>query len=252
MKKALQSIALFGAFLTLGHVAQAQRSIPVEVTITSPLSGSSIDYNDSTEFSINIKNISTSENLVAGDTLFLIIPALQSGGSGFILNNGLNAGADLEYKFNITHSIDTDTNIDLSLCVYAYGTNDLDPNIPGSWTNPLFGTGDCVNITLNSESNVDEEDSTSVLNIITVSSLDIYPNPALSDLFINMDMERAEDVTVSVKDITGREVFNKQYSQLRISKNAPLAISLQQLTAGMYVIEVTTNSQKAVGKVTLK
>jgi choice-of-anchor B domain-containing protein len=67
-------------------------------------------------------------------------------------------------------------------------------------------------------------------------SVNAYPNPFNSDFFINLQLNRAQDVTYNVYDNTGRLVL--QSRQAMPSGNSLLEVPAEALLAGVYTVKV--------------
>jgi trimeric autotransporter adhesin len=81
-------------------------------------------------------------------------------------------------------------------------------------------------------------------NIENNTSLTIYPNPANKFLYINTKRLQSGLATLSIMDITGREMLN---CQLPI-RNGLFSVDISSLTTGMYFIRVNTNESQLTQK----
>ena len=66
--------------------------------------------------------------------------------------------------------------------------------------------------------------------------LSIYPNPTTNLLNIDFKEPITTDVKLTITDITGRVVYQKNYAKTLVNNN--LQINIQDLTAGLYVVNV--------------
>ena len=78
---------------------------------------------------------------------------------------------------------------------------------------------------------------------LTNSFLKIYPNPASNRVFIEMDRITGPDIQVSIYDITGK----LKYNALKPFVNK-IELDIQNLSNGIYFIELKTIADKSVFK----
>jgi uncharacterized protein YjdB len=78
--------------------------------------------------------------------------------------------------------------------------------------------------------------STVVNNKFATASVIAYPNPTSGKLNIKWQEPTAEQATVIISDITGREIFKSTFDMAQGSGNAQ--INLSELTNGLYMISV--------------
>ncbi len=76
------------------------------------------------------------------------------------------------------------------------------------------------------------------------SHLLIYPNPVTDNLNIGFIDAENEKATLTLTDVLGREIFQKQ-----ISTNIPTAISLNEISKGIYFLKVKTENKSASKKI---
>ena len=88
-----------------------------------------------------------------------------------------------------------------------------------------------------------------VEEIEALNSLNVYPNPAVDQLNVQLDLNSNVALIVELSDITGRTVFTKQNTANGVQN---IQIPVQQLAAGMYNLEVTIDGQRLSRKVIVK
>jgi hypothetical protein len=69
------------------------------------------------------------------------------------------------------------------------------------------------------------------------------PNPASNEVSISYTSGNAEHVTVKVSDLTGMNVFTKD---MGVQQNGKVIVPITNLAAGIYMVELTSGSQKVV------
>ncbi|NNC94987.1 MAG: PKD domain-containing protein [Chitinophagales bacterium] len=78
----------------------------------------------------------------------------------------------------------------------------------------------------------------------------IYPNPANNMVTVNMELsDKLQDVNLVIYNINGQEVFRDLYTGL--SSNVQIEIPLDDLSNGIYQIEIQSNFNQAVGKLVI-
>ena len=75
------------------------------------------------------------------------------------------------------------------------------------------------------------------------AEMKLYPNPVKSDK-VNISFESHEISEVRIMDITGKEVIKKIY-QFPVNN---VAVDVQQIPNGIYIIQVKTNENVVVAK----
>ena len=74
------------------------------------------------------------------------------------------------------------------------------------------------------------------------NKIEVYPNPASSDITINFNSERNQNINISINDILGNEIY-KNNNSLLIGKNN-LNIDLSGFKQGVYFICISTSAGK--------
>ncbi len=70
----------------------------------------------------------------------------------------------------------------------------------------------------------------------------IYPNPATQESFVNVSLQKASDVVISVYSVDGKFLQKKNYGTLNGNSALPIETSL--LSSGVYMIEISVNGVK--------
>lgn len=79
---------------------------------------------------------------------------------------------------------------------------------------------------------------------------DVYPNPANEEININLTLNGSTATTINVLDITGKVIKTVYLGEVNGDKN--VSISVDDLTAGVYFIELVTPEGKQVKKIVKK
>ena len=77
-------------------------------------------------------------------------------------------------------------------------------------------------------------------------SVKTYPNPVKDQLHIKFTLEKTDDFTVVVMDLTGKKVLIKKYNQVNTGEVKDL--SFENYAPGIYLISVTSKD-KSVRKI---
>lgn len=80
-------------------------------------------------------------------------------------------------------------------------------------------------------------------NAANVNVSQNYPNPAVTNTNINVQLEAAANVSIDVYDMAGRNVIAKEYGMLNAGTNM-ITLDVTSLNSGTYVYTVTVDGQK--------
>ncbi len=257
MKKSTKFVVAAGAMMMIGSAAFAQKQCNLALTVIA--TPSTVNYGDTSHVSIKITNngpasLATNDTIYYGQigsaSVFSLLPsaAIPSGGSETFTN-------ELYYR----HGMDTltaDRTLNFCFKLYAQSAITIDPDGTGplpsrtattTYIDPV-ATNDstCVTITLK------KKPTTGVFEFGNSNKepLTIYPNPATNNISFELNFTQAENVQVSVKDLTGREVMRKDFGRIQAGNTTPFNLDISRLQAGMYIIELNGEDRKALGKFT--
>ena len=79
----------------------------------------------------------------------------------------------------------------------------------------------------------------------TAISMQLLPNPAKEDVMVNFASQNTTDATLTIMDMNGMTVFEKQYEKVQ---NGSFSISLRSMASGMYLVEMTKGNEKITQK----
>ncbi len=74
--------------------------------------------------------------------------------------------------------------------------------------------------------------------------VDVYPNPANNTLFVKINIPEPKEYTLTVYDISGRELFRRLYS---VSNHPEIELNTAQLSTGAYLLKVTSGEALILG-----
>ena len=89
-----------------------------------------------------------------------------------------------------------------------------------------------------------------VVNVFPSDEIDVYPNPAINQVQISMELQQAQQVSTRIFDMSGKLVSSKGFGRRNgINK---LFLPLGDIDAGMYMMEVWIGQSRAVKKLIVK
>jgi hypothetical protein len=95
------------------------------------------------------------------------------------------------------------------------------------------------------------QNTTGLSELKTVSSLNIYPNPANTSSNVSFELNNETDVNIAVSDLTGKTVYSNKLGNMN-SGSHNVTINTDALSNGIYIVNFeangTTTSQKLVVK----
>ncbi len=90
----------------------------------------------------------------------------------------------------------------------------------------------------------------SVEEITNNDNLSFYPNPANEAVNITLHSVRSNEIKVSIYDLTGRIVLNKEFSYSATGKNT-ITLNTENLSPGMYNLIVSDGFVKSAGRLNI-
>lgn len=89
------------------------------------------------------------------------------------------------------------------------------------------------------------QDTFYVLNQVSVSDIQnglqhisLYPNPSGNEVTLNLNAQQEQALTITVKDITGRQIHRQEATAIQGYNNIPLSVT--KLSSGIYIVVVQT------------
>lgn len=80
------------------------------------------------------------------------------------------------------------------------------------------------------------------------SSFSIYPNPGKGEIYVNVNLQTAQNVKIKVMNILGKIISTKTLSNI---SSGTYNIDLSNEAEGMYFVELSTEKEKTVKKITI-
>ncbi|HOZ81678.1 MAG TPA: choice-of-anchor J domain-containing protein [Bacteroidia bacterium] len=90
---------------------------------------------------------------------------------------------------------------------------------------------------------------TAVHQIEGVTTLEVFPNPASDVLNIKATMEKSLPMTISLTDISGRKLFQKNLGTVSVVNET---VKTSDFAAGIYTLEVRSGDSVSYQKITIK
>lgn len=146
--------------------------------------------------------------------------------------------------FNVTFDASASTN------ATSYSWDFGDGN-SGSGVNPThtYATGGSFSVILTATNSCGTDDTIIVLanislaeNVLSRSML-VYPNPSVGEVNISLETFGSEDVVIRVLDLSGKQIM--QMTDLNANGKMDYKLDINELAAGVYMLEVSSGSLKA-------
>ncbi len=270
MKKILTSLALLGAFIP---AINAQKQIDLKLDLVEPTEGQVYEaFGASDTFWVRVNITNLGPEAIAMDDSF----RFEFNGSilGFaatdfvgITKTGVDVPVDSSIAINGyvlngstigslgTINIPNGTTItDFTAVTYGWsGTGFF--NDPGTTTNATFDSLTDIspegnNVAQRNSITINEASGINMFDNLNKESLEIFPNPATSTVNVNYSFNTTTPASIRVTDVTGRVVLNKD-----LGKQTPgaqqFSIDVSALNNGIYTIELVTDQQRAISKLTI-
>lgn len=237
MKKLFTLIALVG----IAFSANAQRKIDMQALLTSPTTGTHIDTSSVFNLNLVIKNngpiaLTTADTF--GFKVTLKGSALRIGTDTILAFTGRNFNVGDTMQFNLsnvklTYSLTPSGNYDMCAVFVAVQNRtspiiDTNTNDASCSTLAMWGL-DVPSISAN------------------IHSVNMYPNPAQSDVNFDLNLNNSGDVTIRVMDVTGRIVLNENKGNLSAGTHK-LKLNTVDLSNGVYVYQVMVGAETTTGR----
>lgn len=94
-----------------------------------------------------------------------------------------------------------------------------------------------------------EETPAAVNEVINENLLEVYPNPMSSFTTLDINLEEAKDVTVTITDMMGKVVDQVSYGKL--SGNNKLTYNAERLVTGNYLFKINAGDEAVIRKVSV-
>lgn len=253
MRKTIEFCAALGTLVIMGTSVLAQnRKVDLEAVLESPEpTGTNIVNGVKFYYKVGFKN-NGPDDLVAGDTIGYKI-ATSNPVVGLLKDPVAMGETFYVYSDSIGLTIPNlteETVVDF--CTKIYNPN-TEITINGQPVKISYDDDDVTNNTICATIFISPKE-VSVLNLIKnpTETLNLYPNPATSEVKFNINLAKAEHVIVSVKDIIGREVLHQDFGTITAGQTVPMTLNLSSLNSGMYFVELNAGQHSAIGKVTIR
>jgi len=79
-------------------------------------------------------------------------------------------------------------------------------------------------------------------------SMNIYPNPSNDYTYIDLNLTKTSNVTVTVTNMVGQQMISKDFGKLA-SGNRNLAIAVSQLNPGVYFFTIQAGNERITKKI---
>lgn len=252
--------------LTVVVAAQAQRNLKLAMVIRNPTREMNIKTGDVVSPIYVIKNVGTTaaDSVAAGDTIWYQTPANTATQlSGVILGKGIKPGDSAVLNVTSLPSLSlpfASINTFIKSTLSGYDTPPFAANtrhlwyvffdtVTGKAGAPAIAsvnkTIDTVGVWINK--------STAGINELANQaneSIQIYPNPATTQLSFDYSFLTKEDATATIVDVTGRTVLTKVFTQNTGKQQFNLDIA--GLSNGTYFLHFVVGDKSMMNKFTIQ
>lgn len=99
--------------------------------------------------------------------------------------------------------------------------------------------------------NMVNSDNVSLEEVELLSSVNVYPNPAVASTNVEFDLLNTSEVTVNLTDLTGK-LISQPFASEMTEGNHKVAIDLSNVVAGVYLVEITINGVSKIEKISVQ
>ncbi|OFY87539.1 MAG: hypothetical protein A3F72_20895 [Bacteroidetes bacterium RIFCSPLOWO2_12_FULL_35_15] len=96
--------------------------------------------------------------------------------------------------------------------------------------------------------NINISNTTSIYTNDFNSSFSIYPNPSKGEMSVNVNLQTAQNVTIKIINILGKVISTRTLSNI---SSGIFNLDLSTEAQGMYFVELSTDKEKTVKKITI-
>jgi hypothetical protein len=275
MKRIYMALALV-AGLAVG--AQAQKSVDLGIRILNPLSNTTranFNIGDTLKLSIELSNNGTAA-VAMTDSIKSYLHLQLVGDNTHYYKVGypqmtLAAGAKDTFTLPLikttTTALPNDTKFCTWMTVFGFEQNgtvfsdvgfDLAAHNAATTLDQLKAafTGNNIAKIDNYQTGTGANNLCGITGIIEFNGgdktgLNIYPNPASSEVKIKHTLASNDHATVRVMDITGRQLITKDFGK-QTAGDKEFTLDVNALQNGIYYIELITDNGRAISKLTIK
>lgn len=130
---------------------------------------------------------------------------------------------------------------------------DLDANKTYNWyVRPFNESGGCASIS-STRSFTTGGNSSASQDLASVSGLEIFPNPALTndEITISFELESSTDLKFEIFNLQGKLIYGEQYNGLAIGIQN-FNIPSNQLDSGMFIVRLSNNDGQLTKKIAVQ
>ncbi len=84
----------------------------------------------------------------------------------------------------------------------------------------------------------------------TLNGFGVYPNPASTYAVVEIDLEATSDVALRLLDMSGKEMAARNYGAIETSST--IQLNTADLSAGIYLVELTVNGQRMTKRLVIE
>ncbi len=226
----------------------AQRYTDLDVKLYAPEAGDTLFTDSPFDITAYVKNIGVDtfqvQDSIAFELSFNGSPIQFNFGSGFVpyitlTNKELLPGDSARVNFSFTLNQGWQ-NGPADVCVAVYSLDSVDAPLDTISSNDTS----CANVIVLDAVNVQKVAG----HILGVK---VYPNPSNGKVNFDMQLQNPGMVQVSIADITGRRLINKNVAVKSASKET-ISINTGELPEGIYLYTITAGNDVQRGKLEVR
>ena len=129
---------------------------------------------------------------------------------------------------------------------YAYSWNNGETTqtisnlVPGTYTVQVIDANGCT-----SNGTVVVQQFTSTIDVTSLTSFELYPNPTSGQFTIDVAFSNIEQANISIVNTVGQEVWSQNIA----ASEMKLPVDLSHLASGIYFVTINTDKGKAVKRI---
>jgi len=115
-------------------------------------------------------------------------------------------------------------------------------------TTPRVGTITISGTGVSSQSSrVTQSESVDIVTVFSEPKITIYPNPTKDHLYLKFDQNILTDISISIVDISGKDIFITNYKHIDLDNEKTLDLSFMK--SGFYFLKIRNGKKNLVYKI---
>ena len=237
------------SFIGLGFAANAQHNADLTFTLTTPITGATIDTGN-----LITSGYITNNGPAATKATDTLVNFLEI--DGHIISFPPSAAYLFYYPSNLGRTLAAGDTMQITLAFpignFMHNTADTPrvvcvgvfaiTNSADTIADPLANNVSCANVTFKGTARA------AVANVAAqLGSVSLYPNPVKDQANVEVNLTQAASVSVKVMDMVGREVYMQNAGKMDAGKHT-FNVNTSNFANGIYMYQVTVGNETKTGK----